>query len=173
MKLQVSYKEKVKDKIAEAKKTSKGFHLNYWWLAGIAVLGLIVIILFLVTSKRKTKISEPVITQTEQRPSVESFLQPAQMMLVADDSRFYNELSRSIWNYFGNKTKFAGSEMNKNRLNDFLKGANVEQQAINDLMRVLQLCEAGIYTTVVHTEDKSEVLETVRTILLRIDSKLT
>ncbi len=173
LKLQVSYKEKVKDKIAEAKKTSKGFHLNYWRLAGIAVLGLIVIILFLVTSKRKTKISEPVITQIEQRPSVESFLQPAQMMLVADDSRFYNELSRSIWNYFGNKTKFAGSEMNKNRLNDFLKGANVEQQAINDLMRVLQLCEAGIYTTVVYTEDKSEVLETVRTILLRIDSKLT
>jgi len=172
LKLQVNYKEKAKDKIAEAKKIEKGFHLNYWWLAGIASLGLVIIILFLIAARKKTKIAAPVIIEAEERPSVESFIQPAEIMLVADDSRFYNELSKSIWNYFGHKTKLAGSEMNKKRLNDFLKSANIDQQIINDLMNVLQLCEAGIYTTAIHTEDKGEVLEKVKTILLQIDNKI-
>lgn len=171
LQLQVNYKEKAKDKIAAVKKVKKGFQLNYRWLAGVASLGLIVIILFLITARKKAKIAAPVITEIDERPSVESFLQPAQIMLVADDSRFYNELSRSIWNYFGYKTKLAGSEMNKNRLIEFLKSADIDQQIINDLMNVLQLCEAGIYTTAVHTEDKIEVLEKVKELLSRMDTK--
>lgn len=174
--LQVSLKEKEKEKIIEAKKKTTELIINYWWLGG-GLLVMLFVLGFLLWMNNKNKKKAEQVTTEESLPknpviSIDSMLATPQMMVAADDKRFYKELNKSIWEYFRQKTTISGSGISKPALVEFLKSSGVESTSIIDLISVLQDCETSMYTDAMPDEPKERLFNKTRSVLKTIEERL-
>jgi hypothetical protein len=122
--------------------------------------------LFLSIRKRQRK---PVVKEDEKtKPnslSVEEILAPAYFHLAAEDKNFYSSLHGCIWNYFRQQVGLSGSDMNKNSLKRKLEKKKMSQDHIDKVLDILQLCETGMFTNVLLTTDKTELLNKTNELL--------
>jgi len=174
--LQVHLKEKEKEKITEAKKKTTDLTINYWWLGGSILVMLFILGFLLRMNTRNKKKAEQVITEesSAKKPaiSIDNILAAPQMMVAADDKRFYQELNKSIWEYFRQKTVISGSGTSKPALVEFLKSSGVESTVIIDLISVLQDCETSMYTDTIPDEPKAGLFNKTRSILKTVEERL-
>jgi BatD DUF11 like domain len=156
--------------VAEEIKPVKKTNIQYWIL-GAALLLLLLSggFYFYFKTNRNTNRQTAAITE-EKEPafSIAEILQPAYVMLQAENKMFYSSLHQCIWNYLQLQFKLSGSDMNKERLMVLLKEKEVAAGVINDLSAVLSECEKGIYTDVEDEINKRELLENTKNILTEI-----
>jgi hypothetical protein len=172
MPVTVTNRQPAAKKIIPAKenKLNKKNYFFYWFLGG-ALLALLLISGLYFFGKSKTNKKQPsaVIIETETAAiSVHEILQPAYVMLPAENKMFYSSLHQCIWNYLQLQFKLSGSEMNKERLMALLKENKVTAGVINDLSSILSECEKGIYTDAGDDIDKKVLLENTKEILNNI-----
>jgi len=175
--LTVFVKEKIKkDKPIVVNEAVDQSHQLKWLLtvAGLAIL-LIGIFVFVKWKQSSTdeyeelkKLNVPATVPA----TVEEILSPANSALNKENKIFYNELTRSIWNYLQDRLPGSNLNMNKSDLAAILDLKAVKPELINKLMIVIRQCETGVYTNAEMNIDRSELLENTSTILASIDRTL-
>jgi hypothetical protein len=141
--------------------------------ASLIAASIVGLLLLVVLGYWLTKKKEPVIESKETvapaKPviSVNDVLKPAYLLIPAADKDFYMVLQQSIFNFFQQYFDYAGN-MNKEVISARFKGEN--EGLYNNIMNVLQQCEAGIYTGAIMQEDRGALLVVVKALLDKLQS---
>jgi BatD DUF11 like domain len=161
-----------KNTVTEETKPIKKSNTTYWLTGGALLLSLLIgSFYFYFKNSRSEKLQVAAITEEKNFPiSIAEILQPAHVMLPAENKMFFSSLHQCIWNYLQLQFKLSGSEMNKERLMHLLKEKNIDTGVINDLSSVLSECEKGIYTDAGVAVDKRKLLESAGKVLTAISS---
>ena len=142
----------------------KGWH---WWMIGsIAIAALIVLLVV-----KKTKFPQkqtPVIVSPVVSP-VHELLQPADILLHAENNSFYTSLRSGIWTFLDQRFELKGSVMNKQRLRLIMQGKGIDVSIQDSLLGILDHCETGIFTNVDSAGDKKNLLAQAKTVLEKIE----
>ncbi len=162
----VSNAEKLVEKI-ESKETKAGNNKKYWtgWIAGCFLLATIFIFIARVR-KNKKLIKAPIVTETNDYPTVMEILQPAHVFSGADDKMFYNTLRNCIWNFFTGRFGLTGSKMNKTTL--LIAIQHIDEKNKKAILDILDQCETGIFTNVESAGEKKKLLEQTKDLLEQI-----
>ncbi len=138
-----------------------------WIVSGLAIIAALTVIVIRRKSKRSITVT-PELIRPVNKPSVTELLQPASILLEAGDHSFYAALRKGIWEFNSQKFGLSGSGMNKRSLLDALQQANIDHSDQQELLRILDACEEGLFTGAVETGDRKELLEETRRLLLKI-----
>ncbi len=68
-----------------------------------------------------------------------------QFMQNHDRKGFYNEVSRAIWGYIGDKMALPASELSRDNLVAYLNEKQVSEHTVNELFDVIDHCELALY----------------------------
>lgn len=163
-----------RDKLPPASPTSvlKSNGNSRVWLIPAGFLILIAAIVLWLASKRKNarKQQQKKLAETANHfVSLEKILAPARIALNEKDKIFYEELDRSIWNYFTHRLPQSNSGMIKRELSNILISKGVEPDLANKLVEIIHYCETCIYTNAAMDFNKTELLENTNKILSAID----
>ncbi len=178
LQVQISYREKENkqaDETAGSNTSTKYFF--YWWIAaGALILAFCAwVVMKIKRNKAKQKQGEllaAVAALESKALQVDSVLQPARIMMQADDKSFYTELDKSIWNYLGHLLNISGSEMSRNTLVATMKEKQIEENLINDLTGILNQCEMGIYAGALIADNKQKLFDKAKVCLKAINEKI-
>lgn len=145
-----------------------------WWLAGFSVIIIAAVYFTWRKLRRDDQLRlEALRRQQEaaQPPPIvlDDLLKPAQIALHIDDRSFYTALSGAIWNYFNKRLQITGSKANKNVLSALFTNTSLEPGMATDLLKIIEQCEAGIYTHADLGVNKEELLADTKSILSRIE----
>ncbi|MGC4037944.1 MAG: BatD family protein [Chitinophagaceae bacterium] len=159
--IQVSSREKEKEKINETKITRSVPAVIYLWLAGVIIVMLAALGILIWVNKKNGKKAKLLITEVikpaEPGISIDKLLETPEMMMIAEDNNFYKELNKSIWEYLRQKINISGSAMNKSLLAQQLKSFGIEDKTVADLITIMNYCETTLYTDAI-VEIKKEDL---------------
>lgn len=150
------------------------FRMTGWW-KGLIILAAVIALLGLYIFYKKKKTVVPVVKIEEiKKPavSIEELLAPVVMYIHADEKSFYSSLYQAVWIFLGTHLELSGSSINKENLIVVMNGKGIRPEKINEVMQVLQQCEAGRFTNANMLEDKTLVLQKVRTLLREIEAIL-
>jgi hypothetical protein len=174
--IEVSNKEIEILKVSEGKQSSVQTATLYKWLAAGVLLMLGILSFLIWTNKKNRKKAEQVVEKEikagEPGISIDKILELPQMMMVADDNRFYKELNRSIWEYFRQKFYVSGSAMSKPLLIQNLKAAGIDDKSLVDLITTMNQCETVMYTDTASEIQKEELFTKARDVLKAIHQQL-
>ncbi|MGN6292217.1 MAG: BatD family protein [Chitinophagaceae bacterium] len=142
-------------------------NIPVWIITGVAVLAAA---LFIVIRRkdRKPIPEEPVKIIPVNKPKVTELLQPAYVLQEAEGHSFYAALRTAIWQFCSQKFNLSGSSMSKRSLQEALQQANITQADQQELLRILDVCEEGLFTGAMETGNRKELLEDARRLLLKI-----
>ncbi len=101
---------------------------------------------------------------------VEEIIKP-QLPETTDGDSFYSTLHQAAWKFLSQRFQLQGSEMNKQMLAHKMNDAGIASSTTNELLQILQECEAGIFTKAELSEDKKELLDKMKKLLENINSK--
>lgn len=166
--IKVSNAEKrATNKIQEANIRSEHRSNILWWVGGSFLLIMVIILTLLIKKRSKeVKIEAPI--QAAPVIHMEEILQPAYLALKAEDSQFYTVLQKCIWNYLGSRFRLSGSKMNKHDLYKAMQERNFTQDQFQNILDILQQCEASVFTKAEFSRDKEELFKRTRSALEQI-----
>ncbi len=146
-----------------------------WWLipSGLAVL-VAGILLWTINKRNKisTELPNKIYKLLNQTISIEEILMPPKKALMEKDKIFYEELDRSIWNYFTDRFRSFGIPMIKKDLANTLISKGIESGIVSRLIEIIHQCETGIYTNAEMHINKEEMFENTKQILVNIEDSL-
>ena len=70
------------------------------------------------------------------------------LLAQADKKAFYNEVSRAIWGYLGDKLNIDMAMLSKDNVEEKLLAKNVKAETITKLKDLLNICELALYSPV-------------------------
>jgi hypothetical protein len=126
------------------------------------------VLLFLVFKKKE----KPVVLQEPAKPviSVDEILRPATEATEKDSNVFYWLLHKAIWQFASQKFELAGSEQNKNILEQKLVTSGAAIADKDYLLSIIEECETGMFTSATMEPDRNAVVEKVKETLKSINS---
>jgi len=107
------------------------------------------------------------VQQVPDFPSYENML----AALVTDETNsFYTTLHGIIWRFAASRFGLSGSEMNKKLLVEKMDQAQLPPGLANRLLRILEECEAGMYTGARLLHDRKSMLDDIKEVFGKIRS---
>lgn len=91
-------------------------------------------------------------------PTVSEILQPAEMMITANDQLFYSTLRDSMLKFFTIHFEVAASQLNRSVLIAAMQQRKVDHQIQSSILNILQQCETGMFTAVTMDADRVVIL---------------
>ena len=171
----VSFKSK-KDKPAKTLTIPpKPIDKSYLLLIATGLLALMVALFLWLRNKRiraRVEDQRKIYEITNSAISVEEILMPASRVISKGNKVFYEELNQAIWNYFQNHFLDSGIQINKTELANILIQKGIKQGLVDKLIEIIHQCEAGIYTNVEMSLDKTELFQSTRQTLTAIENSL-
>lgn len=154
------------------KKQGAGFSRILW--SGIALAVVLTVVAWFVRrrkviTKRTLPVPEIVLPKPE-LPGVNELLQPAIVLLPADDHSFYTALRKAIWDFSSQRFGLSGSGMSKRNLAKVLEERGVAGTDLQQLLNVLDICETALFTGTVSSTDRQQLLHEARVSMLHIAS---
>jgi hypothetical protein len=159
----VSTEEKKNTTIAE-RKTSIAIESEKAARKGaIIVISLVAVIVlyWLFRKKGNDKPSEELLVEVKIEPELPE---------TTDGNNFYSILHQAAWKFLSQRFQLQGSEMNKQVLAGKMNEAGIATNTTNELLKILQECEAGMFTQAEPEEDKNELLDRMKKLLENINS---
>jgi hypothetical protein len=125
------------------------------------------VLLFLVFKKKE----RPAILQEPVKPviSIDEILQPVNEAVEKDSKGFYSLLHKAIWQFASQKFELAGSEQNKNILEQKLIACGAAITDKDYLLSIIEECETGMFTLATMEPDRNAVVEKVTGCLEKIN----
>lgn len=120
---------------------------------------------------RRERMKPPPPPPPVQRIPIEDFLRPAAILTEGESQQFYAALNQGIWQYLGDRLHVSGTQMNKTTLRHLLS-ERISQAQLDELLTIIETCEAGIYTVVDAGNDKEAMLHSAMSIMQGIEQRL-
>jgi len=142
---------------------------NYWLIGGIILLlSLCGSVWSFRNRKMRSKQKPDEKVATKSVLLIEEILQPATLLLQADDKNFYTSLHQAVWKFFIHYLSLSGSEINKESLFVKLKEKKIDPVLVDHVKGILQQCEAAVFTKAEFAYDKQELLNRTKIALEQI-----
>ena len=124
---------------------------------------------------RKKKKNEPVPGLQETKPAPPAqCLQPAVILLEADDKTFYTSLRNCTWNFLSDQFNLKGSRANKASLLQVMSEAGIEIKEQREILDILEQCETNIFINAdTSGMDKMKLLERAKVSITKISQQTT
>ena len=138
-----------------------------WLLAPI-----LFVIAFVFRNKIRTIQSDTVKVKSKKASKIAGkLLSSAKQSLAANNkTAFYEDISKALFGYLGDKLNMAASELNKNNIKEKLVSINVSEQTSNSLMETLELCDMARFAPVNVAEQ--EVYNKAESIINQIEQEV-
>jgi BatD DUF11 like domain len=133
--------------------------------AGLIVVALVGLVLLYWVVKKKEPVKRQTAIQEIPLASAEEVLTPAFENIDADNKLFYAALQNGIWQFASQRFNLAGSISNKIVLKEKMTSVGVEETASQQLLWLLEQCEAGLFTNADLEHDRNELLATTKLVL--------
>ena len=89
--------------------------------------------------------------------AVSRLKQSAKFLKTDNRTAFYEEVSRAVWGYIGDKLNMQASELSRDNIQDKLNAQNVPQENVDLLIAVIDNCEYASYAPGGSREGMEEV----------------
>ena len=98
-------------------------------------------------------------------------LSSAKQSLAANNKNaFYEDISKALFGYIGDKLNFAVSELNQNNIKDKLMKINVNEQTTKELIDTIELCDMARFAPVSTSEQ--DVYNKAEAIINKIEQEV-
>ena len=136
--------------------------------AGVVIIVLIVILVFWAMSDRgkKKPAIEPLPEQS--KISVDDALQPAWMLVPAEDKDFYTALNQAIWTWLAQHFNRQGMGLNKQSIRETLLAAGNDPGSVDRLMDIIHHSETAMFTKANMNADKLQIMHDTQILLQSI-----
>lgn len=138
------------------------------WLAGLIIFTCIGVWLIW-SRRRKDTGGKPPLEEKKAFVAVAVIMQPASVLVQADDKLFYTTLRDCIWNFFVLRFGLTGSKMSSGHLLAALHQKQVDENSRRAIAGILQQCDTGIFADAYVETDKKALLEKAKKTLEEID----
>jgi len=155
-------------------KQGKSFSWTLWMGIALVVVLTAAVIWFMRRRKpaMQPKPSTPeIISPKPELPGVSELLQPAIILLPADDHSFYAALRKAIWDFSSQRFGLSGSGMSKRNLAKTLEEQGVAETDQQKLLNILDACETGLFTGTDPSTDREQLVNEAREAMLHISAK--
>jgi hypothetical protein len=120
----------------------------YWAsLIGMIILSILIFFFF----RKHLKDSSDLIASKNKRANrlaIKRLKIAKKMMMMEDESRFYEETLKALWGFVGDKLNIPVSELNKYNIEAKLVSSSVSEDTIKGLLDVLDTCEFARFAPV-------------------------
>ena len=101
-------------------------------------------------------------------------LKKAQKYLENDEKeQFFEEIEKSLWNYFSNKFNVNIADLSKDTINDYFNKNGVTETVINNFTSIIEKCEFCRFApSALETEDMKEVYEKATAVIIEVEQDL-
>lgn len=119
---------------------------TYWLVLAIPFMGILGLLAYKFYLLQKPKISEEEKRRLLAQKSALAKLAMAKSLMDVQDKRgFYDEVSKSLIGYFGDKFHFPLAEMSKEKIHQKLVDENVSYVSSSGFLSLVKLCELFLY----------------------------
>jgi hypothetical protein len=139
-----------------------------WIAATIIVLLIVIVIGFWIFHGKKPVIKKEVLHVEVAKATADDLLRPLYLMIPAGDREFYSLLQKTIWNWLGSRFGLSGTAMNKQSLVQILALERVPAIQGEALVKILTLCEEGMYTNSFISANRENLLIELKEIMQSI-----
>ncbi len=88
-----------------------------------------------------------------------------------DSSHFYDEMLAALWGYLGDKLKIPGSELNRDNVRGRLAEGGVDEEAIQEVVRLVDVCEFAKYAPAASKGDMQGVYDSAASLIDRLEDE--
>ncbi len=146
----------------------------FWLLIALPFAGLGGIMLYKRWISRRKDIDPALLRSRKAKKIAEQRLASARQHLQAGDSRsFYDEVSKAMMGYVYDKLHIPRSAVTKEELRERLRQLQLEQQAIERFMAIINNCEMALFAGKDHTEAMQETYQNALQVLSAIESRIS
>lgn len=152
------------------KKTSSFFKARHFYY--MLMLPFILLLLFIVCVKTilKRKSNQMTMRQKRANKLARKYLSSAKKQLGKKEE-FYDALERALHNYLKAKLHIETVEFSKSRIISLLKDKDIDSEAINEFIELLQDCEVARYSPIVSERMQNDFARASR-LILKMDKQL-
>lgn len=117
-----------------------------FWLLFVALIIAFVLICLVMYKTAKNRQNVALMRNRKANKAARNRLkQSAKLLKEGDNSGFYEEVSRAVWGYIGDKLNMQGSELSRDNVQDKLIEQGVPQENIDLLLTVIDKCQYARY----------------------------
>ena len=100
-------------------------------------------------------------------------LQAAHKHLKSNEQRaFYDEVTKAIWGYLGDKLHIQTADLTKDRARDVLTTQNIDPLLSNKLLEVLDECEMALFAPSITGDNMQKMYDQSLELITELDQTL-
>jgi len=152
--------------------TSNSFYGSLSFYLLLLLAPILFIVAFVIRNKFRIAQSDVVGMKSKKANKVATkLLSAAKQSLAANNkNEFYENVSKALFGYIGDKLNIAVSELNQNNIKDKLIAISVAEQTINSLIETIELCDMARFAPVSVSEQ--EVYNKAENIINQIEQEV-
>ena len=101
-----------------------------------------------------------------------SFSEAKSYLDDGNNSAFFEEITRAIWNYFSDKLNIPAADLNKDNVKDLLMKQEISENEIDELLNIVEECELARYAPVAVESDVKMIYEKASSLIEKFEAKL-
>ncbi|MEA3477471.1 MAG: BatD family protein [Bacteroidota bacterium] len=143
----------------------------FLWL----IIPLFLFLILIIFWRRKTKIQgNAALVKNRKATKVarKNLRKANQFMKESNDVAFYNEVSRALWGYLGDKFNILFAELSMETVHDRLKDKSIKEETINEFIQTLDHCEFARFAPGDKSSSMNEIYTEALSIISRIEREL-
>ena len=130
----------------------------------------------LIAFKRKNESLAADVIGTKRRRAIKlakKRLSIADKYLKSNDKKpFYDEVSRAIWGYLGDKLNIDMADLSKDNVDGKLVGKSVKPETISSLTNLISTCEIALYTPIGENGEMKKNYETALNLIADLEDEI-
>lgn len=154
-------------------KKSKPFFgtIPFWILLGLPFIGLLGTFLYKKQQLKKDNIDITVKKSNMAERIAKERLKSVKVHLDNKDARsFYDEVSKSLFGYIGDKIQIKGSELDKNTIRNKMESLGIENTNIDDFIEILTTSELALFAGMGKESDMNHIYSKALDVVSKIEN---
>ena len=149
---------------------------NKWLFLSLIFIPILAVIAYLVYLYIEEKNNRNPVLRKYRKSLVfaQKRLKKAKKHLEKDEKeQFFEEIEKSLWNYFSNKFNVNIADLSKETINDFFNTNGVTETVINNFTSIIEKCEFCRFApSALETEDMKKVYEKATSVIIEVEQDL-
>ncbi|MFB6318775.1 BatD family protein [Saccharicrinis sp. FJH54] len=145
---------------------------SFWLWLGIPVV--LYIIIFIVYRKQARQRANVALVKNKRANKVarKRLKAAADYMKKEDKEAFYEEVLRAMWGYTSDKLNIPLSRLNKDNIEDILRGKGISEERVKEFIELLNTCEYARYAPSAVAGGMDETYKNAVSVISNLDNKL-
>ena len=149
------------------------FGSTLFWLLLIIPVILYILIFIIYRKQAKQRANIVLIKNKKANKVAKKRLKSAADYMKKDDKEaFYDEVLKAMWGYTSDKLNIPLSRLNKDNIEDILKGKGVAEELVKSFIELLNTCEYARYAPSVVAGGMDETYKNAVSVISNMDNKL-